>query len=192
MPMPSDMYGAVSDRSGSDGAEEPIAEYIAKAYYVTHNLQTMRFFIAQIRSAGYICLYGFLLAGGDGVDSNSRSSYDGILFSGGWSVIISTGNADSSIDTEAGYRYTGGLVCAVGRSGGMSRESTMCGNFSEIGKTASVSLTAGGYLVVSDVVTLKSPVSMNGFVVLLGNTTAGVSVKTSVTAVCDGNGVAWN
>ena len=90
MPMPSDMYGAVSDRSGSDGAEEPIAEYIAKAYYVTHSLQTMRFFIAQIRSAGYICLYGFLLAGGDGVDSNSRSSYDGILFSGGRSVIIST------------------------------------------------------------------------------------------------------
>ncbi len=42
--MPSDMYGAVSDRSGSDGAEEPIAEYIAKAYYVTHSLQTMRFF----------------------------------------------------------------------------------------------------------------------------------------------------
>ncbi len=134
----------------------------------------------------------YVLAGGDGVDSNSRSSYDGILFSGGRSVIISTGNADSSIDTEAGYRYTGGLVCAVGRSGGMSRESTMCGNFSEIGKTASVSLTAGSYLVVSDVITLKSPVSMNGFVVLLGNTTAGVSVKTSVTAVCDGNGVAWN
>lgn len=134
----------------------------------------------------------YVLAGGDGVDSNSRSSYDGILFSGGRSVIISTGNADSSIDTEAGYRYAGGLVCAVGRSGGMSRESTMCGNFSEIGKTASVSLTAGSYLVVSDVVTLKSPVSMNGFVVLLGNTTAGVSVKTSVTAVCDENGVVWN
>lgn len=72
MPMPSDMYGAVSDRSGSDGAEEPIAEYIAKAYCVTHSLQTMRFFIAWIRSAGYICLYGFLLAGGDGVDSNSQ------------------------------------------------------------------------------------------------------------------------
>ena len=36
---------------------------LQKPYYVTHSLQTVRFFIAWIRSAGYICLYGFLLSG---------------------------------------------------------------------------------------------------------------------------------
>ena len=45
----------------------------------------------------------YVLAGGDGADANSQTSYGGILFSGGYSVIISTGKSDSSIDSERGY-----------------------------------------------------------------------------------------
>lgn len=41
------------------------------------------------------------------VDSNSTTSNQGIMFSGGKSVIISYGNGDSSIDTERGYAYQG-------------------------------------------------------------------------------------
>lgn len=50
---------------------------------------------------------GYVYAGGDGLDSNSTTSNQGIMFSGGKSVIISYGNGDSSIDTERGYAYQG-------------------------------------------------------------------------------------
>lgn len=66
MPMPSDMYGAVSDRSGSDGAEEPIAEYIAKAYYVTHSLQTMRFSLRGFGLPDIFVYTDFCCPGRDG------------------------------------------------------------------------------------------------------------------------------
>ncbi len=135
----------------------------------------------------------YVYAGGDGVDSNSTDSYDGILFSGGKSVIISYGRADSSIDTERGYKYTGGYVVAVGIAGGMSSESTMSSpSVSSIGKTASVTLSKNGYLVVSDIATIQSPIQMNAYVVVLGSTSATVSVTTSGSYTLDSNGVSWN
>lgn len=45
----------------------------------------------------------YIYAGGDGIDSNSRTSYQGILFAGGNITVISTSGGDSSIDTEQGY-----------------------------------------------------------------------------------------
>ena len=121
----------------------------------------------------------YVLAGGDGVDSNSRDSYGGILFSGGRSVIISTGRADSSIDTEQGYRYTGGYVVAVGLAGGMSAESTHCSpSINTVGTSKTVSLTAGSYLTVSGIVTVKIPASMNALVICLGSTSTTVSTGT--------------
>lgn len=129
----------------------------------------------------------YVLAGGDGVDSNSRDSYSGILFSGGRSVIISTGRADSSIDTEQGYKYTGGYVVAIGLAGGMGTESTHCSpSLSTVGISKTVSLTAGSYLTVSGIVTVRIPTAMNALVVCLGSAGATVSVGSG-----SGN-VTWN
>ena len=131
-----------------------------------------------------------MLAGGDGVDSNSRTQYGGILFAGGRSVIISTGRADSSIDTERGYSYTGGYVVGIGLSGGMGNESTMCRNFSSFGKKATLNLASGSYLDISGIVSVKMPSAMNALVVLLGSTSAEIASGSQPSAL-DGNGVAW-
>ena len=122
----------------------------------------------------------YVLAGGDGVDSNSRDPYGGIRFAGGRSVIISTGRADSSIDTEAGYTYEGGYVVAIGLAGGMSTESTHCSpSLTSVGTSKNVTLTAGSYLTVSGVVTVKAPAAMNALVICLGKTNAGISTGTT-------------
>lgn len=134
----------------------------------------------------------YVLAGGDGVDSNSRTSGDGILFSGGNAVIISTGNADSSIDTENGYKYTGGNIVGIGRSGGMSRESAECSpSLSSVGASTDISLQEGAVLCIEGVVSVKMPVSLNAFVVVLGKAGAKISSSAQSSAEPDSNGVAW-
>lgn len=141
-------------------------------------------------SGGTIYIY----AGGDGIDSNSTSSYDGILFAGGNVLVISTGRGDSSIDTKRGYKYTSGTVVAIGVSGGMSKESTMSSpSVTTIGKTATVSLKKDGYLVVEGVVTVKLPITQNSFIVSLGeiNKTANIKFSTSSNCEFDSNGVCW-
>lgn len=136
----------------------------------------------------------YVYAGGDGLDSNSRTSYEGILFAGGNAVIISTGRADSSIDTERGYKYTGGNIIALGVSGGMSRESTMCSpSITSIGKTANINLEKNNYFVVEGVLTIKMPVELNSFVVCLGEkmVNAKISSATRSDKTLDANGVCW-
>ncbi|MCM1533827.1 MAG: carbohydrate-binding domain-containing protein [Corallococcus sp.] len=133
----------------------------------------------------------YVYAGGDGVDSNSTSSYNGILFSGGTSVIISTGQADSCIDSERGYKYTGGYVVGIGKSGGMSNEATNCQNFSTVGTSKTLSLQKDAYLTVADVVTVKMPVSMSVNVICLGKTNANISSAASVNCETDADGVYW-
>ncbi|MDE7213762.1 MAG: carbohydrate-binding domain-containing protein [Anaeroplasmataceae bacterium] len=134
----------------------------------------------------------YVYASGDGVDSNSTSPYEGIHFAGGVCVIISTGQADSSIDTERGYKYTGGYVIGIGKSGGMGNESTMCGNFSSIGTSRTISLQKDSYLVINDIVTIQSPISMNALIVCLGKTNAGISSSPTNNYTLDSNGVYWN
>lgn len=134
----------------------------------------------------------YVLAGGDGVDSNSKTSGDGILFSGGNAVIISTGNADSSIDTENGYKYTGGNIIGIGKSGGMSRESAECSpSLNSVGTSANVNLQSGAVLYVEGMASVKMPVALNAFVVVLGKAGASVSSSASSSAEFDANGVAW-
>ncbi|MCM1367903.1 MAG: carbohydrate-binding domain-containing protein [Roseburia sp.] len=133
----------------------------------------------------------YIYAGGDGVDSNSTTSYTGIVFSGGTSVIISTGRADSSIDTERGYKYSGGYVIGIGASGGMSSESTYCSDFNSVGTSKTVSLQKDAYLTVNDIAVIKMPVSINATVVFLGKTNASISSSTSTNFELDSNGVYW-
>lgn len=135
----------------------------------------------------------YIYAGGDGVDSNSMTSYDGILFSGGKTVVISTGRADSSIDTERGYKYTGGVVIAIGNSGGMSSESTKCSpSLDTIGKKQTIKLTKDNYLVVEGVATIKLPSTINALVICLGDKNANISSKSTVDGNFENTNVIWN
>lgn len=134
----------------------------------------------------------YVCAGGDGVDSNSTSSRTGINFSGGYSVIINTSSGNSCIDTENGYKYTGGYVVGIMPNGGMTNEATNCSNLSSVGTTKTVSLQKDAYLVVSGVVTVKMPASVSAFVVCLGKQNASISSATSTDYGLDANGVYWN
>ncbi len=133
----------------------------------------------------------YIYAGGDGVDSNSTTSYSGIVISGGISIIIATGQSDSSIDTERGYKYSGGYVIGVSSSGGMGSEATNCSNFSSVGTSKTLSLQKDTYLVITNIATVKMPVSVNALIVCLGKTSASISSNTSTSYNLDANGVYW-
>ena len=135
-------------------------------------------------------------AGGDGLDSNSYTQYKGIVISGGDLTVISTGNADSALDTEAGYTYTGGRVLAISVSGGMGQsECTNCSNFSSVAKSGTVSASSGSYITVSVggsvVSAVKMTSSMSAFVVYLGSSSATISTASSVSGA-DSDGVYWS
>lgn len=83
----------------------------------------------------------FVSAGGDGIDSNSRDSYKGIVFAGGDAVLISTSGGNSAIDTERGYAYEGGRVLALMPMGGMTNEATHCSDFSSVATQKNVSVS---------------------------------------------------
>ena len=138
----------------------------------------------------------YVYCSGDGIDSNSRSSYTGIVFSGGRTFIISTSGGNSAIDTEQGYAYTGGTVVAIMPSGGMSGEATHCSNFSSIGTSKTASLSAGSYLTVKvdgdEVVTIKMPQGLSARVIYLGSKSASYSTGITTSAELDANGVYWN
>ncbi|MCD8205410.1 MAG: carbohydrate-binding domain-containing protein [Clostridia bacterium] len=134
----------------------------------------------------------YVYAGGDGLDSNSRSSYQGIVISGGKSVIISVGNADSSIDNENGYKYEGGYILGVSVSGGMSKESKKCNEFSTNGTEKTMSLSEGAYIEVDGYVTVRMPVKLSAYVVFLcDKNNVSISSKNSSDRAFDSNGVCW-
>ncbi len=137
--------------------------------------------------------YTYVYAGGDGIDANSRTSYQGINFAGGKVIVISTGGGNSCIDTEAGYKYSGGIVVAVCPVG-MENESIRCSNFNSVGKSTKLSLTSNNYLTIQNVATIKMPVSIsNGFVVTLtGSSSVNISQTTSSSYTFDENGVYFN
>lgn len=121
----------------------------------------------------------YIYAGGDGVDSNSRTSYQGIVFSGGDIVIVSTSGGDSSIDTEQGYTYNGGNVLAICPANGMGNESTNCRNFSSVATKTTMNLTKGQTLAVSvngEVVSsVAMPSGLSALVIYLGSANASFS-----------------
>jgi hypothetical protein len=142
-------------------------------------------------SGGTIYIY----CNGDGIDSNSRTSYSGIVFSGGNTVVISNSNGNSAIDTEQGYAYKGGAVVAIMPRGGMSNEATHCQSFSSVGKSTQLSLTKNSFLVVEigdSTATIKIPASMSALVLTLGDNSPNIDTKNSVSVNLDDNGVAWN
>lgn len=124
----------------------------------------------------------YVYCGGDGIDSNSRTSYGGIVFSGGKTLIVSTGNGNSAIDSEQGYSYSAGSVVAVMPRGGMSGEAAHCQNFNSVGKSTNLSLTKGNYLVCEidgDTLTVNMPVSIQGYIIMLGDSGASATSKSS-------------
>lgn len=147
---------------------------------------------AIVLSGGKLYIY----AGGDGIDSNSRTSYSGIVFSGSKTVVICTSGGNSAIDTEQGYKYTAGQVIALMPSGGMTSEATHCQNFSSVATRSSLSLTSGRYLNVtvsgSTVASVKMPTSMNSAVAIyLGSSSATFASGTSAAGTVNADGVYW-
>ena len=137
----------------------------------------------------------YIYCNGDGIDSNSRTAYEGIAFEGGKTVVISNSNGNSAIDTEQGYRYSGGNVIALMPRGGMTSESTHCQNFGSIGASQSATLAKDQFLTVSigsATATLKMPCSMTGTLIILGSNAPSVDIKDSSSATLNPNGVAWN
>ncbi len=134
----------------------------------------------------------YIYASGDGIDSNSRDSYKGIVFGGGKTVVISTSGGNSAIDSERGYTYTGGYVLALMPSGGMSSETKHCQNFDSVAQSTSLRLNSGEYLTVGDILTLKMPTSLNALAIFIGDKAADVKMSSSSTANIDANGVCWN
>ena len=138
----------------------------------------------------------YIYAKGDGIDSNSTTSYNGILFTGGNTVIICNSNGNSAIDSEKGYSYSGGKVVAITSSGGMSEESTKVSSFASIGTKKNLSLSTNSYVVVkvnsTVIVTIKMPCSLSSLAIYLGSSSASISSITSCNVVLDNNGVCWN
>ena len=137
----------------------------------------------------------YIYCTGDGIDANSRTADEGIVFSGGRTVVISTSGMNSAIDTENGYTYTAGSVVAVMPRGGMSSEATHCDDFARIGKSTQISLTEGAYLVVemgSTTATVRMPVSLSAMVIVLGDSSPSIETESSSSQTLDENGVAWS
>ena len=136
----------------------------------------------------------YIYCTGDGIDSNSRAANVGIVFTGGYTVVISNSGMNSALDTENGYTYNGGCVVAIMPQGGMSSETTHCSNFNSIGKSGKLSLSSGQYLVVTignNTATIQMPVSLSAIVVVLGDKSASLQTAASSDQGLDSNGVAW-
>ena len=137
----------------------------------------------------------YIYCTGDGIDSNSRTTYSGIVFSGGKTVVIANSGGNSAIDTDQGYKYTGGSVIAIMPQRAMTSESTHCQNFTSVGKSTQLSLNSGAYLVVGigdTTATVKIPVSISAFVVILGDNSPEITMESSTAETTDKNSVAWN
>ena len=137
----------------------------------------------------------YIYCTGDGIDSNSRTADVGIVISGGKTVVISNSGMNSALDTENGYTYTAGSLIAIMPQGGMSNEATHCDNFSSIGASKKLSLTGGNYLVAEigdTTATVKMPVSLSAYVVVLGDSSPSLKTVTSSAQTLDENGVSWS
>lgn len=123
----------------------------------------------------------YVYAGGDGLDSNSKTSYRGIVFAGGNIAVINTSGGDSSIDTENGYTYTGGSVLAICPANGMTNEVTNCRNFSSVATKTTLNLSKGQTLSAtvdgSVTVSFEMPCGLSAFVVYLGSSSAKISAN---------------
>ena len=135
-----------------------------------------------VNATGAIMISGgtlYVYAGGDGLDSNSRVRYGGIQFTGGETTIISTSGGNSSIDSEAGYTYSGGKVLAICPTG-MTQEVMNADTWSSSATYKTMSLSSGSTVKVSvggsTVMSVTMPVTIsNAFVVYLGSNSATIT-----------------
>jgi len=118
----------------------------------------------------------YIYAGGDGIDANSRTQYEGIVFGGSNVAVISTGGANSAIDTEQGYTYTAGQVLAIMPNRGMTQEATHCQNYTAIATAKNLNLQEGDTLTVTvsgqTATSLEMPTSLSSLTIYLGSPSA--------------------
>lgn len=137
----------------------------------------------------------YVNCGGDGLDANSRTAYQGIVFSGGKAVLLTDSAGNSAIDTEQGYTYTGGEILAIMPARGMTNELTHCRDFSAVATKKSLSLRSGDTLCVTldtrRVVCVKLPTTLSATAVYLGSDTAVISADDNVSTNFNADGVCW-
>ncbi len=121
----------------------------------------------------------FVYAHGDGIDTNIKTKYKGILFGGTQAVIFTTRNGDISIDTAAGYTYSAGSVLAISpSSSGFWSETYDCAGFGAIGKyNTSIGPSDSGKILFASVggeikLAYKLPISGSFGAVYLGSPSA--------------------
>lgn len=138
----------------------------------------------------------YIRAKGDGIDSNSQSEAFGITISGGRTVILAVSEDSYALNTEKGYSYTGGALLAVmPRSEETETLAVLYPpNFESVGKAVQAVLSSGEYLTATigeAQVTLRIPVSIDALVTVLGDATAEIECKETVSVSLDENGVCW-
>ena len=136
----------------------------------------------------------YIYCTGDGIDSNSRTAHQCIVFSGGNTVVIANSNGNSASDTEQGYTDEGGAVVAIMPRGGMLNEATHCQHFSSVGKSTQMSLIKDSYLMaeIGGTATIKMSASINALVITLGDKSPSIGTEAAVSVTLDENGVVWN
>ncbi|MBR4505103.1 MAG: carbohydrate-binding domain-containing protein [Candidatus Methanomethylophilaceae archaeon] len=140
-------------------------------------------------SGGYI----YMVAGGDGIDSNC-SLAGGLTISGGKVVVISTSSGNSAIDSNATYKYSGGYVLAICPRGMTQEMSNVSGG---VYKAASGSLSASTYVKADygsdETLVVKMPVSIsNAYVFALYSSAPTITVSSDSSYALDSNGVYWS
>ena len=141
-------------------------------------------------SGGYLYVY----AGGDGIDSNSSTSGQGISFEGGKTVVVTTSSNNSCIDSERGYKYSGGYVLGICPQGMTSEVNNVTvTNGARSNSTSMGDLTTANYVTIANVVTVKMPANVTrSFAIYLGPASANITKTTSTSYTLDDNGVYWN
>lgn len=108
---------------------------------------------------------------------------DGILYlKGGRMLLLSTSDGHSAINAGKGYTYSAGEVVAIMSDGEAASGATNCVGFNNIGKQVSLSLSMGEYLtctVGSAKLILRTPLSLNSSVVMLGASNAAAEVSST-------------
>lgn len=138
----------------------------------------------------------YIHAKGDGIDSNSQSEAFGVTISGGRTVILAVSEGSYALNTEKGYSYTGGALLAVmPRSEETETLAVLYPpNFESVGKAVQAVLSSGEYLTATigkAQVTLRIPVPIDALVTVLGDATAEIECKETVSVSLDENGVCW-
>lgn len=135
----------------------------------------------------------FVSCAGDGLDTNTRTKEQGIVFAGGKTAVFSNSAMNSALDTEQGYTYHGGQVLCVMPSRAMTMEVVQCSVFDAVASQKALSLKKDDFLCVNVegelVAALSVPEGLSALAVYLGSSKAEIYTSKTLLQTTDSNGV---